>query len=168
MATYQLARTLYTGDLLKDKPYVWLHERDDDGLTPPERYRETYRLITNELAGLYVQAGQPGQAVPLYRGAPEAEPTLEDAARRLYRCFERLGDRVSLVREHHRLQQALQEVYGGPDALEDDPALATPEPETIKVFEEVLATLEAQKAPRQGQDEPGRSAGDEEEEGCAA
>ncbi|MDQ3702883.1 MAG: winged helix-turn-helix domain-containing protein, partial [Chloroflexota bacterium] len=165
---YQTARRLYAGDLLKDASYVWLHERDDDGLTLPERYRETYRLITNELAGLYVQGGQTGEAVSLYRELLRAEPTLEDVARRLYRCFGRLGDRVSLVREHHRLQQALQEVYGGPDALDDDPALATPEPETIAVFEEVLAALDARGSTGRNPEGPGRGAEEDEEEGCAA
>lgn len=173
---YQTARRLYAGDLLKDASYVWLHERDDDGLTLPERYRETYRLITNELAGLFVQGGQTGEAVSLYRELLRAEPTLEDVARRLYRCFGRLGDRVSLVREHHRLQQALQEVYSGPDALDDDPALTTPEPETITVFEEVLAALDARETTDAVTGEatgkelaaPGRGAKEDEEEGCAA
>ena len=75
-----------------------------------------------------------------------AEPTLEDVARRLYRCYGQLGDRVSLVREHHRLQQALQEAYGRPEDG-GDPALTAPEPETVAVFEEVLALLDAGDGP---------------------
>jgi two-component SAPR family response regulator len=152
-AAYERARALYAGDLLRDQPYLWLHERDDDGLTLPERYRETYRLVTNELAGCYVQRGQPKKAVELYRELLKSEPTLEDVARRLYRCYGRLGDRVSLVREHHRLQQALVEAYGRPEDG-GDPALAAPEPETVAVFEEVLAALDArqgQRDLRQGQ-----------------
>jgi DNA-binding SARP family transcriptional activator len=139
---YERARALYAGDLLKDQPYAWLHERDDDGLTLPERYREAFRLITNELAGIYVQRGEQARAVPLYRELLRSEPALEDVARRLYRCYGSLGDRVSLVREHRRLRQALLEAYGDPEDG-GDPALAAPEPETVEVYEEVLAALDA-------------------------
>jgi two-component SAPR family response regulator len=149
-AAYEQARALYGGDLLRDQPYPWLHERDDDGLTLPERYRETYRQITNDLAGLYVQSGAPERAVALYRELLRAEPTLEDVARRLYRCYGQLGDRVSLVREHHRLQQALQEAYGHPEDG-GDPALTAPEPETVATFEEVLALLDAGDGPAPSQ-----------------
>ena len=86
----------------------------------------------------------------LYRELLRAEPTLEDVARRLYRCYGQLGDRVSLVREHHRLQQALQEAYGRPEDG-GDPALTAPEPETVATFEEVLALLDAGDGPAPSQ-----------------
>jgi DNA-binding SARP family transcriptional activator len=141
---YEQARALYTGDLLEDRPYPWLHERDDDGLTLPERYRETMRQVTNELAGLYAQLGEWARAVSLYRELLKVEPTLEDVVRRLYRCYGELGDRVSLVREHRRLQQALREEYGSDGDPDDDPEMATPEPETVAVYRQVLAHLDAQ------------------------
>ncbi|HEX2034028.1 MAG TPA: BTAD domain-containing putative transcriptional regulator, partial [Chloroflexota bacterium] len=160
ISAYEQARRLYQGDLLRDQPYAWLHERDDDGLTLPERHRETYRLITYELAELYLQSGQVERAVPLYKSLLKAEPTLEDVARRLYRCYGLLGDRVSLLREHRQLQQALREAYG-PEDDEDEAAeahdpqteawLASPEPETIAVYEAVLATLDQQHAGASGQ-----------------
>ena len=76
--------------------------------------------------------------------ALRAEATLEDVARRLYRCYGQLSDRVSLVREHHRLQQALRDAYGDPDDG-GDPAMAAPEPETVAVLEAVLAQLDARE-----------------------
>jgi hypothetical protein len=131
--------------------------------------------VTNELAGIYVQQGESGKAVPLYRELLRAEGSLEDVARRLYRCYGVLGDRVSLVREHRRLQQALLEVYGDPEDGED-PSLAAPEPETVEVYEEVLASLDARperldtgKGPMAGEGAGPAGEGEEDQaEGCAA
>ncbi len=145
-AAYEQARALYRGDLLAEPVYEWVHARDDGGLTLQERFREEYYQASQELARLYCQEGQPALAAPIYRGLLKAEPTLEDVARSLYRCYQQLGDRTALIREHRQLVQALRQALRTPDDPEDDPQLYQPEPETIAVYEEVLADLEARAA----------------------
>jgi DNA-binding SARP family transcriptional activator len=142
MALYERARALYQADLFSGSPYGWIHERDTDGVTLQEWYREMYLQATNELARLYRRAGQPERAVPLYRSLLRAEPTYEDVARSLYRCFEETGDRSALIREHRQLRQALRDAYARMDPADVRPEDREPEPETVRVYEEVFAALE--------------------------
>lgn len=143
---YEEARELYRGDLLTEPFYEWVHARDDGGLTLREQYREECYRATQRLAQLYRREGQADLAVPLYRSLLEAEPTLEDIARSLYRCYQQLGDRRALVREHRRLKDAIRRMFRTVDDPDDDPELYEPEPETVAVYEEVLADLEARAA----------------------
>jgi two-component SAPR family response regulator len=145
-AAYERALTLYQGDLLADRSYEWIDERDDSGLSPRERYREEYYQATQQLARLYHQEGKATLAIPLYKRLLKAEPTLEDVIRDLYRCYQQLGDLSSLIREDRHLRQALREAYYEPDDPDDDPELYQPEPETITVFKEVFADIEARAA----------------------
>lgn len=142
-AAYEEARALYQGDLLVEPLYEWTHARDEGGLSLQERYREEYYRITRELAALYRRQGQTALAVPLYKSILKVEPTLEDVVRDLYRCCRELGDRSSLIREDRRLRKALREAYGNPGDLDDDLSLYEPTPQTISLFEEVFADLEA-------------------------
>jgi len=148
--TYERALALYQGDLLADRSYEWIDERDDSGLSPRERYREEYYQATQQLARLYYQEGHAALAVPLYKRLLKAEPTLEDVVRDLYRCYQQLGDLSSLIREDRHLRRALREAYYEPDDPADDPELYQPEPETIAVFKEVFADLEM-RTPTGGQ-----------------
>ncbi len=144
-AAYEGARELYQADLLTEPLYEWVHARDDGGTSLQERYREEYYRITRDLAELYRREGQTAQAVRLYKSLLKAEPTLEEVVRSLYRCYRELGDRASLIREHRRLRQALREAYQG-HGEPDDPDLCEPEPETVALYEESLADLEAKVA----------------------
>src|SRR5262249_41351365 len=146
MATYERALALYQGDLLADRSYEWIDERDDSGLSPRERYREEYYQATQQLARLHYQEGQAALAVPLYKRLLKSEPTLEDVARDLYRCYQQLGDLGSLIREDRNLRQALLEAYYEPDNPADDPELYQPEPETIGLFKAVFADLQRHRA----------------------
>jgi DNA-binding SARP family transcriptional activator len=142
------ARALYRGDLFSEPFYDWAHDRDDSGVSLQERYREENYRITKRLAEMHHEAGEVALAVPLYTSLLRAEPVLEDVARSLYRCYRELGDRRALMREHRRLKQALQEMFRSRGDSHEDPELYQPEPETVAVFEEVLADLSAKAARR--------------------
>ena len=144
--TLEEARALYRGDLLTEPYYEWVHTRADDGLTLREQYREEYYRVTQRLAELYRQQGDPARAVTLYRDILKLEPTLEDVARSLYRCYQEIGDRGALVREHRRLRDALRQMLGASDDPDDDPELYEPESETVATYEEALAAIEARSA----------------------
>ncbi|MCC6177465.1 MAG: LysM peptidoglycan-binding domain-containing protein [Chloroflexi bacterium] len=143
MEALEEARALYRGDLLTEPYYEWVHTRGDDGLTLRELYREEYFRVTQRLAELHRQQGQPARAVALYRDILKLEPTLEDVVRSLYRCYQELGDRGALLREHRRLQDALRQLLKSSDDPDDYPELYEPESETVALYEEALAALES-------------------------
>ena len=154
----QRARTLYGGDLLPGRGtrlYEWVDERDGSGVSLREGYREEYYRATQWLARLFCREGRADLAVPLYKGLLEAEPTLEDIVRELYRCYQQLGDLSSLIREDRHLRQALREAFYDPDDPEADPDDYQPEPETTDLFNRVGAGLEAKAVTHTG----GRKAG---------
>ncbi|MDE3075686.1 MAG: hypothetical protein KGJ86_09660, partial [Chloroflexota bacterium] len=136
------ARALYRGELLAGIAYKWVHERGRHALTPAEDYREEYRAVTLRLGGLYCDEGQPQLAVTVYRALLEAEPTLEDVAQQLYRCYQRMGDRGAIVKEHHKLKDNLRQALYDPSDPDDDPDLYEPSAETVAVYAEVLADLD--------------------------
>jgi len=144
--SYQRSLALYRGDLLSDRSYQWLDERDDSGVSLRERCREHHLQAMQRLARLHCQDGEVHLAVPLYKRLLKFEPTLEDVVRELFRCYQRLGDLGALVREERHFRQALRDAYRDPDDPDDDPELYQPEPETIAVFQEVFAHLQKKGA----------------------
>lgn len=140
--TCERARALYTGELLQGVEYPWLDERDT-GATLREMYRETYHRLLHRLGRLYLQEGVIDRAVGVYETLLDEVPTLEDVAQQLYRCYQRLGDRTRLVWQHQRLQQALRDAYGDSDEGEGEivSAACALDPQTVAVYEEVLADL---------------------------
>ena len=106
-----------------------------------ERYQEEHLALVRDLARLHFDQGNMQRAIVLYKELLATEPTLEDIVRRLYCCYERLGDRNALMREHRHLQEALQRVFGADG--EDDDGLGQPERETTALYEQVLAQLDA-------------------------
>ena len=144
--TYQAARALYRGDLLARQAYEWVERRERDGLTPLERYQRLYHAATCNLADLYRRRGEAACAVPLYRQVLAEDPTAEDVARTLFRCYVQLGDRPALLREYQRLRQCLRRALTDPDDPDLDPAedeaVFEPEAETVAVYEEALAALD--------------------------
>ena len=98
--------------------------------------------MVNALATIYRQLGQVDKAVALYESLLRAEPTLQDVARELYRCYELTGDLAALLRTHARLRQALREVYGPDGAASGvDAADLVPQPETERAFRQVEEAL---------------------------
>ncbi|HEV8635216.1 MAG TPA: bacterial transcriptional activator domain-containing protein, partial [Chloroflexota bacterium] len=140
-AALERAHALYQGDLLAGRRYEWLDERDGSGLTLGETYRSMHREVVLKLADLYRREGRVDLAVPLYRQLLQAEPTLEEAVRGLFRCHQERGDRGAVLREERRLREALERAYAG-----DDPDLCRPSVETAEVFEDVLAELSARSS----------------------
>jgi DNA-binding SARP family transcriptional activator/LysM repeat protein len=140
--SYQRALALYRGDVLSDRSYRWLDERDDGGMSLRERCREQHLLAMQRLARLHYQDGEVHLAVPLYKRLLKFEPTLEDVVRELFRCYQQLGDLGALIREERQFRQALRDAYRDPDDPDDDPELYQPEAETIAVFQEALAHLQ--------------------------
>ena len=148
----QRALALYRGDLLAgpgSRRYEWVDERDDSAVSLRETYREEYNRASLRLARLFCRDGEAAQAVPILKNLLKAEPTLEDVVRDLYRCYRRIGDLSSLIREERHLRQALQETYYDPEDPDDDPKQYQPEPETVELFEQIRAELESPGGPNQ-------------------
>jgi two-component SAPR family response regulator/LysM repeat protein len=133
------ARALYRGDLFDGpggRAYAWAVRPTGDGeLSLRDALREQSYRATLRQARLLVRAGEPSQAVPLFRALLDVEPLLEDVVRDLYRCYGALGDLDSLRAEDQRLRQALLRACGP----EDDP---DPEPATAALFARVREDLE--------------------------
>lgn len=103
IAALHEARRLYRGELLADQAYPWISQRQA-GLVPRLYYGDRYRQAACRLARLLCEAGQPLRAVELYKALLKNEPTLEDVARGLFRCYQQLGDLASLIREERELR----------------------------------------------------------------
>jgi len=138
---------LYRGDLLRDLRLEcpWINERQENGTSLQEQYLREYCRVVRRLAQTYVTRGKPDLAAPLFRAILTADPGVERAARSLYQCYRQMGDRVSLVRDHQWLKQRLREIYGEANDPTVDPELSQLEPETVALYEEILATLSAER-----------------------
>ena len=143
------ARELYTADLLAGTSYGWVHERFGRASTLREQYREEYRLVSDRLGLLYCDEGRPDRAVRVYQELIEQEPLLEDVVRRLYRCYQLLGDRGAIMREHERLTRKLREAYGGGTHSGGSP-LFQPSAETMEAYAEALAGAETTESAAAG------------------
>lgn len=136
ISVLEQARAAYCGELFTQPSFDWM-DRRVRGVTLRERYREDHATVTLQLAERYEAEGRPALAVPLYAELLHATPTLQEVARRLYRCCAQLGDHSTLQREHARLIGALEHVRG---TVHPGQAHAyTLEPETLAVYKEALA-----------------------------
>src|SRR5205807_836348 len=108
-AAYHRARELYTDDLLVERSYEWVEERDESGLTLRELYREMYVRATKDLADLHLRDREASAAIPLYRELLRGQPTVEALVRALFRCYRLTRDKSALVREERHLRQLLCE-----------------------------------------------------------
>jgi DNA-binding SARP family transcriptional activator len=145
----QRAVDLYQGDLLSGRGtrfYEWVDERDDDGLSLRERYRESFYNATKRLADLHIEDRRPDLAVPLLKNVLRFEPTLEDIVRQLYQCYGQLHDLRTLIQEDRNLRQTLQQVYYDPSDPDDESGYYEPDPDTVELFNEIRAELEAEIA----------------------
>lgn len=139
-AVLEQARALYRGELFTQPYFGWM-DRRTRGLTLRERFREDHATITHQLAERYEAEGRPELAVPLYAELLHDQPTLQDVARRLYRCCVQLADRSTLHREHARLDAALEQIRT--TAPPGQTHLYALERETVAVYEAARAQLDA-------------------------
>src|SRR5207248_9600340 len=110
---YKQARTLFAGDLLEGpdaRRYTWVDERGESGVTLREHFRRLFEQATARLAELHTIAGELEGAVNLYRELTEIEPTDEGPWRSLFRLHAERRDRTCLMREEHRMRQALRDL----------------------------------------------------------
>ena len=102
LASYRDADELYQGDYLADDPY------SDSSMAERERLRQAYLTMLDEMASLYEQQGDVGEAVNCCRRILRLEPWREEAARRLMDYLARDGRRGEAVRVFGRCRQALE------------------------------------------------------------
>jgi len=102
LASYRDAEELYEGDYLADDPY------SDSSMAERERLRQAYLTMLEEMASLYEQQGNVGEAVGCCRRILRLEPWREEAARRLMDYLARDGRRGEALRVFGRCRQALE------------------------------------------------------------
>lgn len=141
----EAALDLANDELLAGAEYAWLERPGEDGLTSRERYQEQVAGRTHELACRYRDGGEVDRAVLLFRQLLAEQPTLQPAARGLYRCFALLKDRRALEQAHAELIEALRRERTMAGTADSSVAL---HPKTIaayqKALEEVQRTMEAE------------------------
>ncbi len=102
LASYRDADEIYQGDYLADDPY------SDSSMAERERLRQAYLTMLDEMASLYEQQGDMGEAVSCCRRILRLEPWREEVARRLMDYLARAGRRGEAVRVFGRCRRALE------------------------------------------------------------
>lgn len=101
-AAYEVALSLYTGDLLPDDPYEeWLNERR-------EALRQTYLRLLLGLARLREDRGETERAIVAFKQVVAHEAAHEEAHVRLMRAHALAGNRRQALRQYQHLRDALQ------------------------------------------------------------
>jgi DNA-binding SARP family transcriptional activator len=113
IAEYELAASLYRGDLLADDPY------EEWPVLARERLRLTHLDLLDRLSGLLFDQGRYGACATVRRRIIERDDCREDAHRRLIRCYSRLGHPHLALRQYLACAAALRSELGV------DPAPAT-------------------------------------------
>ncbi len=105
MALLEKALALYKGDYLSGIYADWcVSERD--------RLRGRYLAALEELARLYAGRGELQRAIELYQSLLTQDQYYEVAHRELMRCYYRLGDRASAIRQYQICAKILREEMG--------------------------------------------------------
>ncbi|MCL4546077.1 MAG: bacterial transcriptional activator domain-containing protein [Chloroflexi bacterium] len=119
--------------------YAWLEQPGEDGLTLRERYEERVAKLMHDLACRYRDSGDVERAISLFRRLLEAQPTLQPAARGLYRCYALAKNQEALALEHARLVEALhrERQAAGAD-LADSYTLS---PKTLAAYQQAKADI---------------------------
>jgi predicted ATPase/DNA-binding SARP family transcriptional activator len=100
-AAYRTAIELYTGELLpQDRYELWVEERR-------EELGEVYLSLLLELAGLYEERKEFGEAIEALGRVVAEEPTHEGAHAGLMRLYAFSGRRREALRQYERLREAL-------------------------------------------------------------
>jgi DNA-binding SARP family transcriptional activator len=114
------ALTLYTGDYLENVYADWCSlER--------ERLREHQLNALETLARLHAGQGRLNRAIKEYQQLINQDPYREPAHRELMRCYYRLGDRATAVRQYQSCAQVLREDLG-----------LSPSPETEALYLQII------------------------------
>jgi two-component SAPR family response regulator/Tfp pilus assembly protein PilF len=104
-ALLEKALALYKGDYLSGVYADWcVSERD--------RLRGRYLAALEELARLYAERGELQRAIELYQSLLTQDQYHEVAHRELMRCYYRLGDRASAIRQYQICARILREEMG--------------------------------------------------------
>lgn len=102
MHAYQTALTLYQGDLL-------LGDLEDDRtVIERERLASTFLTLLGKLGDYYLEQGRHEEAIDYAHRLLQHDPCREDAHRTLMRCFARLGQRSSALRQYELCRSFLQ------------------------------------------------------------
>src|SRR5215218_854024 len=121
-AAYRAAIDLYSGELLpQDRYEAWAEERR-------AQLRGVYLSLLLELAALYEERKEFGEAIEALGRAVAEDPTHEDAHAALIRLYALLGRRREALRQYERLREALFTEFG-----------AEPEAPTVHLHEEIWA-----------------------------
>ena len=121
-AAYRAAIDLYSGELLpQDRYEAWAEERR-------AQLRGVYLSLLLELAGVYEERKEFGEAIEALGRAVAEDPTHEDAHAALIRLYALLGRRREALRQYERLREALFTEFG-----------AEPEAPTVHLHEEIWA-----------------------------
>jgi predicted ATPase/DNA-binding SARP family transcriptional activator len=123
LASYRAAIELYGGELLPEDRYEqWSAARR-------ESLRETYLALLVEQSALLVAAGEEHQALEVLMRAVAEDPLHEGAQRALMRLFTESGRRQQALAQYQQLRAALTEQLA-----------ANPDPETVALYREILAS----------------------------
>ncbi len=121
-AAYRAAIDLYPGELLPEDRYEpWLEERR-------VKVRGVYLSLLVELAGLYEERGQLGEAIEALSTVVAEEPTQEEAHAGLMRLYALTGQHREAILQYERLQKALRK------KLEEEPGA-----KSRRLYEEIQA-----------------------------
>jgi non-specific serine/threonine protein kinase len=121
-AAFRAAIDLYSGELLPEDRYEpWVEEKRAE-------LREVYLSLLLELAGIYEERGQLGEAIETLRRVVAEDPTHEGAHVGLIRLYALLGRRREALGQYERLGDALFREFG-----------SEPEAATVRLQEEIWA-----------------------------
>jgi len=130
LEAYRKAIELYGGELLPEDRYEqWTAARR-------ESLREMYLALLVEQSALLVAAGEEQEAVELLMRAVAEDPLHEGAQRALMRLFTESGRRQQALAQFQQLRAALTEQLA-----------ATPDPETVALYREILASQHEEEEP---------------------
>ncbi len=140
-AAYRAAIDLYSGELLpQDRYETWAEERRS-------QLRGTFLSLLLELAGIYEEREEYGEAIEALGRVVVEDPTHEEAHVGLMRTYALSGRRREALRQYERLRESLFREFG-----------TEPEAATVGLHEEIWAgTLAPARSPPE--DTPAAGAG---------
>jgi DNA-binding SARP family transcriptional activator len=112
MIEYSTAAGLYQGDFLEEDLY------DDWPRPQREQLRTTYLDMADRLSEYHHQQGEYPTTIALCQKILTLDNCVEEAHRRLMRCYLAQGQRHLAIRQYHTCVQALAEELGVPPADE--------------------------------------------------
>jgi pentatricopeptide repeat protein len=150
LEAWQVARTMYGGDLLTNSGYPWISDADRGFLVDlQDWYRTIWADALLALAGRIERAERDyATASAIYEDAFTAEcrrdgPIREDATRGLLRCYAALGRFAAAVRAYRAMREEHCRKFGEEGDDPADPAFDGA-PETEDLHKAILARAEQQ------------------------